>query len=48
MTHARRAWPLYRTMLPKGSPEAFDAWCETTGLTAAFDAILNAIASAAR
>lgn len=47
MTHARRAWPLYRTMLPKGSPEAFDAWCETTGLTAAFDAILNAIASAA-
>lgn len=48
MPHARRAWPLYRTMLPKGTPETFDTWCETTGLASAFDAILTAIVRVSR
>lgn len=46
--HARRTWPLYRTFLPKGVPESYDAWCETSGLNAAFDAILTAIAASSK
>lgn len=48
LSHARRAFPLHRTLLPKTVPETFDAWCESTGLTAAFDAIISAIAATAR
>ena len=42
--HARRAWPLYRTFLPKGLPKSYDDWSEATGLNAVFDMILTAIA----
>lgn len=48
LDHSRRAWPLNRTFLPKGAPDAFDAWCEASGLKPAFDAMLIAVASPAR
>jgi len=47
ISHAERAWPLYRTMLPKGLPETYQAWCEETGLVAAADAMIRAIAELA-
>ncbi|MBB6122904.1 PcfJ domain-containing protein [Sphingobium subterraneum] len=42
--HARRAWPFYRSLLPKSSPPSFDDWCEMTGLTRMLDMILCEIA----
>ncbi|WP_022684098.1 PcfJ domain-containing protein [Sphingobium bisphenolivorans] len=44
LDHARRAWPLYRVLLPRGAPETYDEWCEHSGLTAALDDILSALA----
>jgi hypothetical protein len=44
LEHARKAWPLYRPLLPKGSPDDFDAWAQQTGLTSAIDTMIAAIA----
>ncbi len=46
MDHARNAWPLYRALLPRGAPEDFDSWCESSGLNSAFDQMITAIATA--
>jgi hypothetical protein len=46
LDHARKAWPLYRPMLPRGTPDSFDEWCIAAGLGAAFDRILTAVAFA--
>lgn len=44
--HARAAWPLYRALLPRGVPEDFDTWCETSSLNAAYDRLLKVITTA--
>jgi hypothetical protein len=37
IAHAREVFPLYLTLLPRGTPADLDSWCKQTGLTAAFD-----------
>lgn len=37
IAHAREVFPLYRSLLPRGTPADLDSWCEQTGLNAAFD-----------
>ena len=32
IAHAREAFPLYRALLPRGTPADFDLWCNATGL----------------
>jgi PcfJ-like protein len=32
LDHAREIFPLYLSLLPRGTPESFDAWCATSGL----------------
>lgn len=46
LTHAERAWPLYRALLPRDAPNDFARWATESGLAVAFDAILNALAVA--
>ncbi|WP_454887928.1 PcfJ domain-containing protein [Sphingomonas oryzagri] len=45
LDHARRIWPLYRSLLPRGVGEDFDEWCSRSGVNHTFDAILTAIAN---
>lgn len=45
LDHARKAWPFYRTLLPKGTPYSFDQWAEQSGLTAALDDMVRTIGS---
>lgn len=45
--HAERAWPLYAALLPKQRPATLQAWADASGLTAAFDAMLRALADPA-
>lgn len=37
IAHAREVFPLYLTLLPRGTPADLDTWCEQTGLTTALD-----------
>jgi hypothetical protein len=46
LDHAREIFPLYRTLLPRGTPDEFDAWCGTTGLKDGLLAALRAFAEA--
>lgn len=46
LDHARRAWPLYRVLLPRCAPENYDDWCAQTGLTAAMDQFLRVLSQA--
>lgn len=48
LDHARKAWPLYHALLPKGAPDSFDQWAEQSGLMTAFDRITRAIAQQRR
>ncbi|RIA46181.1 PcfJ-like protein [Hephaestia caeni] len=45
ISHARKAWPLYRVLLPKGTPDTFDQWAEQSGVARALDKIIHAIAT---
>lgn len=40
LAHAREVFPFYLTLLPRGTPDTFDAWCEQSGLASAFDDVL--------
>lgn len=48
LAHAREVFPFYLPLLPRGTPGTFDAWCKTTGLTAAIDATLTHLEAASR
>lgn len=37
ITHAREVFPFYLPLLPRGTPDDFDGWCEQSGLAAAID-----------
>ncbi len=37
LAHAREAYPLYRPLLPRKSPESFDLWCVEGGLSETID-----------
>jgi PcfJ-like protein len=39
--HARQAFPLYLSLLPRGTPATFDQWCDQTGLRAGLHAVVN-------
>jgi hypothetical protein len=41
IVHARQAFPLYLTLLPRRTPTDFDLWCKQTGLR---EALRNALA----
>lgn len=40
LEHARAVFPLYRPLLPKGTPETFDAWHAATGIDTVIDRVL--------
>ena len=44
MSHAERAWPLYRALVPRGAPQSLREWIEETGLGESIDPMLRAIA----
>lgn len=46
LDHARSVFPLYLPLLPRGTPETFDAWCATSGLDPVIDRALAAIGRA--
>lgn len=48
LSHAREVFPFYLPLLPRGTPGTFDAWCKTTGLTAAIDATLAYLEASSR
>jgi hypothetical protein len=41
IAHARQAFPLYLTLLPRRTPKDFDLWCKQTGLREALRNALN-------
>jgi hypothetical protein len=41
IAHAREAFPLYLALLPRGTPAAFDQWCDRTGLRDGLGAALR-------
>ncbi len=41
LDHARAAFPLYLALLPRGTPQDYDAWCESSGLKTAIAEILQ-------
>ncbi len=48
LDHARKAFPFYLPLLPRGTPADFDAWCAASGLPAAFDATLAQLDASSR
>lgn len=44
LAHARKVFPLYLPLLPRGTPETFDAWYAGSGLEPVMDRALMAIA----
>lgn len=44
MSHAERAWPLYRALVPRGAPESLREWIENSDLEASTGPLLRAIA----
>lgn len=42
--HARAVFPLYRPLLPKGTPETFDAWQAASGIDPVIDRVLARLA----
>jgi len=47
MVHARAAWPLYRVMMPRPTPETLDEWIAQTGIDEVFDAYIMSLAGRA-
>ncbi len=45
LTHARDVFAFYLPLLPRGTPESFDAWCDQSGLARAFDEALAHLAA---
>lgn len=48
LDHARKAFPFYLPLLPRGAPTDFDAWCAASGLPAAFDETLAQLDASSR
>jgi hypothetical protein len=44
MSHAERAWPLYRALVPRGAAQSLREWIEETGIGRSIDPMLRAIA----
>jgi len=45
LEHARAVFPLYRALLPRGTPDDYDAWCQSTGLKDGLASVLAALAA---
>jgi PcfJ-like protein len=43
IAHARKAFPLYLPLLPRGTPVDFDLWCDRTGLRDGLRAALRVL-----
>lgn len=43
MDHARKAYPLYRALLPKGSPDSLDEWIAANDVERGIDAVLDLV-----
>ncbi len=45
LEHARAVFPLYRALLPRGTPNDYDAWCQSSGLKDGLASVLDALAA---
>jgi hypothetical protein len=45
LEHARAVFPLYRGLLPRGTPDDYDAWCQSSGLRDGIASVLDALAA---
>ncbi len=48
LDHAREVFGFYLPLLPRGTPQDFDAWCEHSGLALTIDATLAALEAGPR
>ena len=45
LAYAREVFPFYLPLLPRGTPDTFDAWCAQSGLAGAIDEVLTYLAT---